>query len=247
MEIMYSNGTVSCDEVMKHLALIGYSHRLYSDIIRNKEVVKKAGQSGIKASDKQLQEFADNFRTLRGLHTAESTYNFLKNAGLSEDDFEAFCESAVLNMLLKEHLVDERAIEEYFVDNRADFDSARISSIVVKDQNLAKEIIMQVMEDGADFHKLAREHSLDERIRYAGGYVGMISRRMFEPDIAAKVFNASEGDVLGPFKQHNAFQVILVEEVRKDELTDDVKDVIREHIFSEWVSHFLKDGISVNP
>jgi parvulin-like peptidyl-prolyl isomerase len=198
------------------------------------------------ASDEQLQEFADQYRTIRGLYTSDEMLNFLNINGLTEDDFEAFCEATILLIDLKNHLATEKKIEEYFINYRSEFDLARISILWVKGKTLADELIIQVNEEGEDFHQLARKHSVDEATRYLGGYVGNVSRGMLSPEISAKVFNAKGGDILGPFQRENLFQLILVEEVMRAELNDDVKEAIKERILGEWVSQFLRDGIKIN-
>lgn len=245
MKIVYSHDTITPEEVISFLTLTGQSDAIFSEIIKNKEVIKKAKELKIELSDEQLQQFADKFRTLRGLHSAEDMINFLKNTGLKDEDFETFCESSLLAASLKEHLADEKKIEAYFVNNRSEFDCARISIIVVNDENLANEIIIQVTEDGEDFHDLARKHSLDEATKYSGGFAGMISRRVFPSEVNAKVFSASTGDLLGPFEKDGLFQLILIEEVIKAKLEGGVKEAITERIFREWLFPFLKKGIKI--
>ena len=208
-------------------------------------MLKKARELNIELPNEQLQQFADDYRNLRGLHSAETMITFLEQAGLTEDDFETFCEVSLLTAVLKEHLADDKKIEVYFVNNRSDFDYARLSIIVVKDEHLAREIIIQVTEDGEDFHALARKHSLDEATKYAGGYAGLHSRQMLPPEVSAKVFNASAGDSLGPFQKDAFFQLIFIEEVVTATLNDGVKEAIRDRIFREWVSPFLKGGVKV--
>lgn len=240
MEIGYAQGKITGEEIVKYLALSGLAYTIYPEIMKRREARKKAGELGLTVSDSQLQTFADDFRKARHLYSARDMIAFLKNAGLTLSDFESFCESALLTDLLKEHLADERKVEEYFVNNRADFDLARISIITVKDENLAHEITMQVTEDGEDFHALARRHSLDQKSKYSGGHVGLISRKLLGPEIAAKVFNASPEDVLGPFKINGLFQVILVEEVIKADLANrEIQDMVKERMFNEWIAPCL--------
>ena len=245
MKIVYSHDTISPEEVIKFLILTGQSDAIFSEIIKNKEVMRKAKELNIEVSDGQLQQCADNFRTLRGLYSAGEMLNFLENTGLAEEDFEKFCESSLLTSAVKDNLTDEKKMEDYFVNNRSDFDCARISMVIVEDENLAGEIIIQATEEGEDFHSLARKYSLDEATKYSGGYVGLISRQMFPPEISAKVFSASAGDLLGPFQRDGQYQIILVEGVIRAGLDGDVKEAIKERIFREWVSQFLNKGIKV--
>lgn len=139
----------------------------------------------------------------------------------------------------------KKKVEEHFINNRAEYDLARASVIVVRDEALAKEIMVQVTEEGEDFHKLARKYSIEDNTRYSGGYAGLVSRRMLPPEVAAKVFAAGPRDIVGPFKQEDSFQMVLVEEVTKAELNDNVREMIRERIFAEWLCQFMKDGITI--
>ena len=247
MKIVYEHDIITPEEVMKYLALIGQSDIIFSEAIKHKEVLKKVRELNIQVSDEQLQEFADSYRTLRGLHSVEAMTAFLEKGGLTEDDFENFCELSLLTAALKDHLADKKRIEEYFINNRSDFDYARISIIVVTSENLASEIVIQVREDGEDFHALARTHSVDEGTKHSGGYAGLISRQVLSPDISAKVFSASAGDLLGPFQQDGLFQLILIEEMLRATLNDATQEVIKEKIFKEWLSPFLKGGVRITP
>ncbi|MBW2060995.1 MAG: peptidylprolyl isomerase [Deltaproteobacteria bacterium] len=245
MKIVYSHDAVTPEEVIKFLSLTRQSGPLFREIIKNKEVIKKAEELNLEVSDEQLQDFSDNFRKICGLYTVEETIDFFENNGLTEDDFEAFCEASLLTTAVKEHLAPKSKIEEYFVNHRSELDLARISSIMVKDENLANEIVLQVTEEDEDFHALARRHSLDEKTKYAGGYLGYVSRDMLWPEMAAKAFNAAEGDLVGPFPIEDFFQLILIEELRKAELNEELREVIKQRIFDEWASQFFQEGIKI--
>jgi len=64
--------------------------------------------------------------------------------------------------------------------------------------------------------------------------------------LTAKVFNAAEGEILGPYEWEGMHELILVEELKRAELNDDLKEVIKERIFEEWAVSFLRDGIRVD-
>jgi parvulin-like peptidyl-prolyl isomerase len=242
----YSNGVISSEEVLKFLSLIGMANSIVSEAIKRKEIIKKASELGLTVGDDQLQRFADNFRMARGLRSADETVEFLDTWGLSEEDFEAFCESSVMAELLVEFLATNVKIQDYFANNRAEFDLARVSGISVEKESLANELVMQIRDDGQDFHALARTHSVDEATKYAGGYMGMVSRSAFDPDMAAKVFNASPGDVIGPFRCGELFRILLVEEIiRADLKREDVRSAVKDAILAMWTSQFLKEGVRV--
>ena len=245
MEIIYSHGRISPEEVIKHLSLTGQGHSQYAEIIKNKEVLKKAKELGLEVPLEELQDFADRFRYSQGLLSSEETLRAFRDLGLTEEDFEEFCELSLLRTMVQDRLADKKKMGDYFFNNRAKFDRARISRIIAPKESIAREILIQVAEEGADFHALARKHSLDDGTKYAGGYIGILSRTAFSPEIASKVFNAAPGDILGPFPRDMEFQLILVEEVFKPESSEEVREMIKEMIFDEWASQFLEGEIKV--
>ena len=247
MKISYGKDVVTPEEVMKFLVLAGQTQSVMVEVIKNKELMKKAEELNIEISEEELQKFADHFRTVQGLFSGEETQRFLNQYGLTEDDFEEFCEHTLLISAVKDRLAGEKKIQEYFFHNQREFDKARISILRVNDEALAKELIIQVVDDGEDFHKLARIHSVDEGTKYAGGYAGEIPRKQLPQDIAAKVFSAKAGDVVGPFKSENQFELVLVEDLSKAELTEEMKEVIKERFVEDWTSQLLEEGIRIVP
>jgi peptidylprolyl isomerase len=245
MKISYCNGLFDVDEVIKELWLKGLAEQICTPVIVSREVKKMAHELDVDAAEEDLQKVADNFRKQNGLFTAHDTMKFLRNAGVTIEDFQAFCETEALIDLVKERLATDAKVRQFFMAQRGKFDSARVSIILVEDENYAKEIIRQVIGGTENFCTLAREHSLDEETRYGGGYVGMVARETFPAQISERIFNANPGEVLGPFALQDLFWVILVDEVKRAKLDHSVKQAVKEHIFSEWTAEFVKQGIGI--
>jgi len=246
VKITYGLGVIEADELIKSLSFSGQADPAFHGIIIRREAAKRAVELKIAAADEELQEFADHWRIARALFSAKDTLEHLARCGLTVDDFEDLCEQSVLMRKLKDHLAEEVRIRELFVHNRSEFDRAGVSTMTVRDKGLADEILVQVAEEGADFHALARKFSRDESTKHAGGALGLVPRRYFRPDIAAKVFHASAGDVVGPLPEDGAWLLVFVEELLKAELNDRTRDLIKERIFEEWVASFLKDALTVS-
>jgi peptidylprolyl isomerase len=246
MRIVYGGGSFTPEELVKFLMIAGQADSIFYEIIKYKEVLKKGREMKIDITIPKLQEFADNYRKALGLFSAHETFEFLNSMCLTEEDFEIFCEYSLLVNAVKDLLSDDDEIEGYFYNNRSDFDTTRISVIVVENENLANELNMQILEDGEDFYSLAREHSVDETTKHSGGYVGKVTRTMLPTVIASKVFIANAGDLLGPFQIEGVWHLILVEEVIKAILDDDAKEQIKEIMFQEWLSQFVKDGFTIS-
>lgn len=245
MQLEYKNGSLTADELVKHLALTGELHEVARDLIWHREAIKEAENRGLEVSDEQVQEHADEYRRERGLHSAEDTMDYLDRFELTPDEFSDFCESTVTIGVLRQAIADDDQIKEYFVNNRSRFDRARVYSIVVESEPLANELIMQVEEDEENFMELAREHSVDESTKWAGGYLGELSRDAFTSEAAPKVFNAFPGDVVGPFEFQDHHQIFLVDEILEAELNDQVKQQIRQQLTEQWLNDRIGEEVKI--
>ncbi|RLB32334.1 MAG: hypothetical protein DRH20_14940 [Deltaproteobacteria bacterium] len=246
MKIRYARDAFGPEEMFKFLVLTGASEEACTALITRREAINQAKAVGLAVTDEELQAAVDAFRRRRGLRSAAETLRFLETWGLTVEDLESYCEAELLIERLKDRMATEETIQEYYASHRSALDVARISATVVGDEDLAREIACQVREEGEDFHALARRYSEDEQTRYAGGYVGAVTRDMLAPEMAGRVFSASEGDLLGPFQKGRIYQLVFVEELRRAELNPEVRAAIRDRIFQEWVSGFLKNGITVS-
>lgn len=246
MEIQYKNDVITPEELIRTLVLNGQFSSVIREPIRRKEVRKKAEELGISVNNGDLQETADQYRERVGLHSSDQTFRFLERYGLEVEDLESYCETSLLEEQVKRHLAGQEDIEEYFVNNRAEFNRVRISIIDVEKEGMAREMKHQVENDDARFHQLAREHSIDENTRYDGGHMGWLRRNDLEAGLRKKVFNADAGSVLGPIEGPDGYRLLLVEETRSAELTDDVKEEIMEQIFWDWLESTAGSDVSID-
>jgi foldase protein PrsA len=212
------------------------------EALRVKCMPEWAGQLSVAVSDDQVQEFADSYRVAHALHEAQEMEDFLQRNGMSNDDFYDYCFSRALRLAVRDNLGAEEQVHSYFMAHLGQFDRARISRIVVSDQELANELLMRVGEDGEDFHKLAREYSREEQSRYAGGYVGLVRREDLEYEASALVFASQPGALLGPLNQDDQYHLILVEGLIKAQLDEEVRAEIKDRLLADWESAMINAG-----
>ncbi|MDD2717534.1 MAG: peptidylprolyl isomerase [Candidatus Wallbacteria bacterium] len=236
MLIEFNGGALNPEEIIRLLSFSGLLERIVREAIRIKAGAAEARSRGITVTDQELQKFADDYRFSRGLQDAEETMAFLKKSGLTMDGFEELCESFLLVGKLQESIVTDQDVEDYFFSHLGQFDAAMVSRILVRSESLAQEILMQAKEDGADFHLLAARHSVERNTANHGGYAGMVSRADFPLGFSTRVFSASAGEILGPEPVDDQFLLLLVESVRKAELNLEIKTLIREILFEDWIS-----------
>jgi putative peptide maturation system protein len=203
------------------------------DAIEATLIRQHAASQGIEVSDEELQQAADDFRVARDLHDAEATKTWLEARKLSYEDWELLLEDQLIAHKLREVLTAGR-VEQHFVEQRLAFDTAAISRLVLKEEGIARELRAQIIDDGADFHTLAREHSIDAS-RLAGGYAGLVRRPELEAAVEAAVFGAKPGKIVGPFKRDDGWEVIKVESLHPAVLDDSMREAIKSLLFREWL------------
>lgn len=194
-----------------------------------------AAKRGIEATDEEVQAAADEFRAARELYDSEATEAWLANNFLTYADWEAWLEQDVRTRKLREALTAGK-VEQHFAANRLAYDTAAVAHLVVKDEDVARELRAQITDDGADFHTLARTYSIDAATRPAGGYVGTVRRPDMEAEIEAAVFGASPGALLGPFKDERGWLIIKVESLQRATLDNPTRAAITDELFNEWLA-----------
>ena len=81
---------VDVSEFIRLLKLTGQFESLIEQIVRDKLTVHAAKKQGIAVSADEIQQRADQFRRVRGLHRATDMNQYLDVLNVSLDVFEAF-------------------------------------------------------------------------------------------------------------------------------------------------------------
>jgi len=196
---------------------------------------QEAAERGIEASDDELQQTADEFRVARDLHQAEALKEWLAANHLTFAGWERLLEDEVITRKLRDTLTDHQ-VEQYFAENKLSFDAATISQLTVGNEEVAKELRVQICEEGADFHKLARSYSIDAATRPASGYVGRVKRQGLADELSASVFRAKAGRIIGPLKTDQGWQLIRVHELHLATLDEATCEQIKTLLFGAWLS-----------
>jgi parvulin-like peptidyl-prolyl isomerase len=114
-------------------------------------------------------------------------------------------------------------VEEYFEANKAQFDvaeQAEAQHILIKpegdDDDAAKtaakvkiEDLKKQIEDGADFSKIAAEHSACPSGQQGGGSLGSFGRGMMVPEFDAAVFSMEVGALSDIIETQFGYHIIL--------------------------------------
>ena len=81
---------IGTEEFVRTLKLTGQFESLVDQLVKDRLTVRAAKKQGIRVSPEEIQERADQFRRVKGLHRASDTNRYLDALGISLDEFEAF-------------------------------------------------------------------------------------------------------------------------------------------------------------
>jgi parvulin-like peptidyl-prolyl isomerase len=236
--IRIDDEVISSDSFVNLLKLSGRFDSLIDDIVKEKLAVHSAKKLGIKVAPDEIQERADQWRRVNGLHRAVEMNRYLEGMHVSVDEYEKY----ISDMLYYEHMMDqvvtEEAVDKYFRANSPKFDSVDVSHIVVDSEGKAREIVAMLKEDPDRFGELAREFSIAADTPDHDGHVGRLPRGSFKNGIEAKVFHAQKGEILGPFvsADGSCWEIYSVHGKHSGALDDDTRSEIRRTLQEQWLS-----------
>lgn len=235
---------ISVEDFVKILKLTGQFDGLVEQIVRDKLAALAAKKHGVRVSPQEIQDRADQFRRVQGLHRAADMNNYLDTRGISLDDFEAFITDSLYQEKMLDEVCNQKAVEEYFKLNSPKFDSIEVSHIVVDSEGKAKEMISFLREDPDSFAEMAREHSIADT-RDDGGVIGKVLRGSLKTDIEAKVFNAAAGDLLGPFPSpdRSFYEIFAVNAKHPATLDEEAAAEVRRLLREDWLSARAQEHI----
>jgi parvulin-like peptidyl-prolyl isomerase len=227
---------IDTDDFVRSLKLTGQFETLIEQLVREKLTVRAAKKQGVALATEEIQERADQFRRVQGLHRAADMNRYLDALKISLDEFEDFIVDSLYQEKVMEKVCSEKAVSEYFQLNSPRFDGIEISHMVLDGEGKAKEMVSVLREEPELFDEMAREHSIADT-RDRGGVIGKVMRGSLKPDIEAKVFNAAVGDLLGPFPSADGsvFEIFAINAKNPAKLDEETSAEVRRILREEWL------------
>jgi peptidylprolyl isomerase len=228
---------IGIEQVVRIWKLTGQFESLVEQFVRDRLTVRAARKHGLRIAPEEIQERADRYRRVKGLHRAADTNRYLDRLGVSLDEFEAFVADDLYQEKMMEQVCSRKAVEQYFALNSPRFDAIEVSHIVLDAEGKAKEMVSLLRDEPDCFAEMAREHSISST-RGQGGVIGKVLRGSLKTDVEAKVFNAAVGDVLGPFASadRSFYEIFMVTAKRPAALDEDTAAEIRRLLREEWLA-----------
>ncbi|MEA5535807.1 peptidylprolyl isomerase [Crocosphaera sp. XPORK-15E] len=237
--------TISSEDILNEVKLSLKTPELVEGIIRRKVIENAVKEVGITIETEELQQIADKYRIMYGLHSADDTYAWMEKNNLSLDDFEELVYNFTLSSKLGVHLFSDK-IEPYFYENQLNYAGVVMYEVVLDDEDLALELFYAIEEGETTFYDVAHQYIEDKELRRKGGYRGILYRKDLKPDISAAVFAAKPPQVLKPIVTSKGVHLVFVEEIIQRELDNWLRNKIANDLFNEWIDRTLTQFKSDN-
>lgn len=186
-----------------------HENKLYNQMVENLLVQEYCAKNGISNTDEELQVAADELRYDRGLESVDETKYWMKNNNLTLLGIQEGINYMLLRNKMRNSFSDDE-LQAFYNDNKTNYERVNLYSIRLESEEKAQELFAQINEDELCFFEAAIEHSEDILTNKAAGFVGEMGRNDVTGEIEAAVFNAEEGEVVGPMKTEKGFNIFRV-------------------------------------
>jgi parvulin-like peptidyl-prolyl isomerase len=236
--IELSGTSVELDDIVSFLKKDIQLKDVCQRILYQRVINQAAQERGLTVTPEEIQAEANQLRREKRLEKASDTLAWLADQMITADDWEAGICDRLMAKKLAQFLFAKEA-EKFFAQNKLDFDQILLYQIIVPYERLAHEIFYQIEEQEISFYEAAHLYDIDERRRQQCGYEGKLYRWSLKPDIAAVVFSAQLGEVIGPLTTEQGYHLLLVEEFLPAELTPERYQDIIDRMFKDWLTSEL--------
>ncbi|WP_013321444.1 peptidylprolyl isomerase [Gloeothece verrucosa] len=226
--------TITPSDIFKAVQISCQIPEFIEQIVTRKIIEEAAKKAGIKIETEELQKAADEFRLGNQLQNAEDTWKWLEKYSLSLDSFEELVYINLISNKLVNHLFGDK-IDAYFFQNQLDYGGVVMYEVVLEDKDLALELFYGIQEGEMSFYEVAHQYIAEQELRRKCGYLGMVNRKNLKPEISAVVFAANPPQVLKPIITSKGVHLILVEEIVKPELNQNLARKIAADLFTDWL------------
>lgn len=155
-----------------------------------------------------------------------------------ENEQRAFIANAALTRAAEAAITDDNVSEAYTAfatefDGREPTPEFNASHIIVETEEEA-QALREMLDEGADFAELAREHSLDGAAA-GGGSLGWFGPGAMIPEFEEAVVELEIGEYMGPLETQFGWHIVLLNDTRMSSAPplEDVREAIEQNLQRE--------------
>lgn len=239
-----SRASIEPDKIVEFLKKNVKLKEVYQRILYQRVIEQAAQAKELTVTPTEIQAECDRLRHEKRLEKASDTIAWLADQMITVEDLEAGIHSCLLEQKLAQYLFAQE-VEKFFAQNRIDFDQVLLYQIVVPYERVAQEVFYQIEEREISFYEAAHLYDIDEQRRQQCGFEGKLYRWNLKPDLAAVLFSAQPGELIGPLqvieplKKEPRYHLLMVEEFIPAKLTPQRHQEILDKLFQQWLASEL--------
>ncbi len=227
--------SIRTGDVIVHMKLKGTFRTAIYELIEQRVLRLQFNELGLVLDEAEVEKRAQASKTALGIDRPAFFEKYLRYYGVTASQWYESIRTEVICDRLKQHLITPRKVTEFYRRDPLRFASVSVARIACRTREEADRVLTAVRSNQQDFVELARCFSVDESTRLAGGYIGNVKRGMLPPEVEQQAFESADKAVIGPFRENSLWTVYKIYAVNVPKLTDALKNIIRDQIFSEWL------------
>jgi len=183
----------------------------------------EADRQGVEVTPTEVQEELEKVKS-QSFKTEQAFQQFLKQSGLTEEEVVQRVELQVVSQRIQEKLTESSAdasedeAREFYEANKDQFEQPEQRTIrLIQNEDAAKvdEAAQLLEQDNSpkSWNEVAKQFSSDDIGNDQGGLRENVTPGVFEQPLDDEIFNAEEGEVVGPIETDVASYVFQVDSV----------------------------------
>jgi parvulin-like peptidyl-prolyl isomerase len=162
---------------------------------------------------------------------------------LSVPDAQVGVVSERWDELRRQKLLDQtygQLLESYFLERRADLETIVYGMIRTRNQGVAEEVYLKIVDDGASFSEMAKIYSLGDE-RYTHGLVGPMAISQPHPSIREVLSTLKVGETAPPLRIDTWVLILKMEHRQPAQLSEPVRQQLLLELFESDLRKLLPD------
>lgn len=243
-------------------------HEFLEKLIDMRLQIQEAKRLGIEASPEDVDEAIENIKKKYSLSNEELEAS-LDQEGLTFEEYKKrLSEQIMMSKLVNQQvrskiIVSDEEVNDYFnkvkntVSSQESYKLRQIFFKMPENDDMKKEVekraayIIEKLNEGEDFSRLAQEYSEDPSAKQ-GGDLGYIQRKSLTKEFLDVLSDMDIGDISTPFWTQQGLHIVKLEDKTSAQTEEDLKKKIKGKLLEEkflktyesWIKS-LRDGAHI--
>lgn len=198
---------------------------------------------GISLTADQQDVALQTYKRKHGCKDHNDLEQYRVNELLSPDDLKSQIERPEKLKCYCEEYFSSQA-EAHFLSRKNAFDQVTYRLLRVKDNGLARELYLQIIDGEASFAELASKHS-QGREKNTSGLIGPLPIDQAHPMLAKRLRAYHEGDLIEPFQIDGWWLLVQIETLSLATFNDSIANQMSHELFQQCLEREVDQRLSL--